>query len=86
MAARTTRVYLSRKNLCDLLSKLNRRAEGEVTACTLIKRDNKHPRYPQTMKEIEVVAVEDYDYYSHREPGRTAEDMEYLKWLKDLAD
>ena len=80
----TARVYLSRKNLCDLLSKLNRRADGEVTACTIIKRDNAHPQYPQTMKEIEVVAVEDFDYYSHREPGRTAEDKEYLEFLKNL--
>ena len=29
-------------------------------------------------------AVEDEEYYTDREPGLTAEDREYLKWLKDL--
>lgn len=63
------RVYLSRRNLLTLLSKLDRRVAGQQTECTLIKCDNAHPLYPQTMKNIEVVAVEDEDYYSHRVPG-----------------
>lgn len=56
-----------------LLSKLDRDASGDASgdssACTLIKRDNQHPVYPQTMKEIEVVAVEDHKYYIDRQPG-----------------
>jgi hypothetical protein len=64
-----TRVYLSRRNLEALLSKLDRKAKGEDTACTIIKSDNKHPVYPQSMSEIMVVAVEDSDYYVDRPAG-----------------
>jgi hypothetical protein len=63
------RVYLSRRNLLSLLSKLDRVKAGESSTCTLIKSDNVHPVYPQTMPEIEVVAVEDEDYYIDRSPG-----------------
>jgi len=81
-----SRVYLSRRNLLTLLAKLDKQHIGGETFRTIIKRDNKHPKYPQTMKEIEVVAVEDENYYTHREPGPTAEDgdKEYLEWLKNL--
>ena len=65
----TNKVYLSRKNLLILLSKLDRRAKGEDTKCTIIKRDNIHPKYPQTMAEIEVIAVEDEEYYTVRVAG-----------------
>ena len=63
------RVYLSRRNLLSLLSKLDRAKAGEETEKTLIKCDNVHPVYPQTMKAIEVVAVENEDYYTERSPG-----------------
>jgi len=63
------RIYLSRRNLETLLSKLNRKTQGEETVCTLIKRDNQHKKYPQTMPEIEVIAIEDGDYYTDRCPG-----------------
>ena len=62
-------VYLSRRNLLVLLSKLDRKAAGEDTRCTIEKNDNVHPVYPQTMKTIDVVAVEDADYYINRQPG-----------------
>jgi hypothetical protein len=62
-------IYLSRRNLLTLLSKLDRKAAGEHSECTLIKRDNVHPKYSQTMKEIYITAVEDEDYYVNREPG-----------------
>lgn len=52
-----------------LLSKLDRRKDGETTACTLIKSDNEHPVYPQSMANILVTAVEDADYYIDRVPG-----------------
>ena len=78
------KVYLSRRNLETLLAKLDRVKAGDNRACTLIKRDNTHPRYPQTMAEIYVVAVENEDYYTHRQPGPTAEDEDYLNWLKNL--
>ena|SRR5579859_3076824 len=64
-----TQVYLSRRNLLTLLNKLDRKARGGITLCTVIKRDNKHPVYPQTEPEIWVTAVEDADYYVGRPPG-----------------
>ncbi|WP_136525494.1 hypothetical protein [Geomonas ferrireducens] len=64
-----SRVYLSRRNLLTLLSKLDRRASGQQTACTIVKRDNANRLYPQTMKNIEVIAVEDEEYYKERDPG-----------------
>ena len=51
-------VYLSKRNVLTLLSKLNRLAEGEHTYCTLIKQDDRHSTYPQTMKRVSVTSVE----------------------------
>ena len=65
----TPKVYLSRRNLLTLLSKLDRQAESE-TNCTLIKHKGTSPEYQQTMKSIAVVAVEDEDYYASQ--GRPA--------------
>ena len=62
-------VYLSRRNLLTLLSKLDRRAQGEESACTIVKADNTHPTLAQTMPEIAVVAVENDEYYCQRKPG-----------------
>jgi len=62
-------LYLSRRNLLTLLSKLDRKAAGEDSKCTLIKRDHTHPYYPATMREVEVIAVEDDDYYIDRLAG-----------------
>lgn len=62
-------VYLSRTNLVALLSKLDRKKSGEETACTIIKYDNKHPKYSQTVDAISITAIEDEDYYIDREPG-----------------
>ena len=63
-------IYLSRRNLLILLSKLDRKAMGEETACAIIKNDNSHPKYPQTMQQIKVVAVEDDEYYTDRNAGQ----------------
>jgi hypothetical protein len=63
-------VYLSRRNLLTLLSKLDRKANGEETECALIKCDNKHPKYPQSMSHIMVVALENEEYYSNRNAGK----------------
>lgn len=64
-------VYLSRRNLTSLLSKLDRKKNGEKTLCTLQKNDNMHPVYPQSMRSIFVTAIEDEEYYTHREAGET---------------
>jgi hypothetical protein len=63
------KVFLSRRNLLTLLSKLDRAKMGENTNRTLIKSDMDHPTMPQTSKVIFVVAVEDEDYYKDRPPG-----------------
>lgn len=64
-------VYLSRRNLNTLLSKLNVNLINPGTSvCTLVKNDVENTRYPQTHPEIWVTAVEDRDYYGERTPGR----------------
>lgn len=65
------RIYLSRRNLVALLSKLDRVKMGEFSTCTLIKKDDSHPKYPQTMSKIAVTALEDDEYYADRLPGPT---------------
>lgn len=62
-------IFLSRRNLETLLNKLNRKKEGGDTFCAIIKNDNLHPKYPQTMNQCMVTAVEDAEYYAHREAG-----------------
>lgn len=74
-------IYLTRRNLLSLLNKLDRKAEGEDTACTIVKRDNQHPKYPQTLDECAVTAVEDVDYYSDRPAGEVwPADNPDIKW------
>lgn len=62
-------VFLSRKNLLTLLNKLDRKLKGEHTMCSLIKNDNLHPKFPQTIDRIMVTAIEDADYYFERTNG-----------------
>jgi hypothetical protein len=62
------RIYLTRRNLLTLLSKLDRVKLGDESACTLIKQDTTHPNYPCTSVCI-VTAVEDAAYYTDRLPG-----------------
>lgn len=53
-------LYLSRRNLESLLTKLDR--PGSL--CTIIKTDTINPKYPLTgAKEVRVTAVENVDYY-----------------------
>jgi hypothetical protein len=61
-------VYLTRRNLLTLLSKLDRKKRGEETMRTLVKEDTAHPKYPCSDR-ILVTAVEDEDYYTDRLPG-----------------
>lgn len=65
----TERVYLSRRNLLTLLSKLDRIKAGEESAASLTKYDKEHPVYPQTMDRIIITALEDEEYYTDRLPG-----------------
>ena len=61
-------VYLTRRNLLTLLSKLDRKQAGDDTACTIVKADTRHKTYPCT-EVTEVVAVEDSEYYKERAAG-----------------
>ena len=63
------RLFLSRRNLLVLLSKLDRVKNGGESACTIIKRDDTHKKYPQSHPSIVITAVEDEEYYSDRGPG-----------------
>ena len=63
-------IYLSRRNLLTLLSKLDRQAAGESTSCTVIKYRNPGDPYIQSMDTVAVTAVPDDEYYVAREPGR----------------
>lgn len=69
----TSRVYLSRRNLLTLLSKLDRRKAGEHTFCCITKCDTLNPEFPQTDDEVQVIAVEDDEYYKDRLPGAVHE-------------
>lgn len=51
-----------------LLSKMDRKAKGEITACTIVKQDVKHTQFPCS-DAIMVTALEDAEYYTDREPG-----------------
>ena len=66
----TVKVYLSRRNLLTLLSKLDRnKVDPGSTACRIDKRDTNHPTDPQTHEMILVHALEDEVYYTDRAPG-----------------
>lgn len=62
-------LYLSRRNLVTLINKLDRTKVGDISNCTIIKRDNLHPKMPSSMESCAVIAVEDEDYYTEREAG-----------------
>lgn len=63
------KVYLSRRNLLVLLSKLDRnKQEKGSSACTIVKADTLHPRFPCSTV-TEVIAVENEEYYEDRDPG-----------------
>lgn len=62
-------VCLSRRNLETLLKKLDHVAAGGTSECAIIKNDDVHSKYPQTMPSILVRAIEDEEYYQDREPG-----------------
>ena len=62
-------IYLSRRNLLALLSKLDRRAAGDETACAIIKYSNPTDPYCNTIDQVVVTAVADEEFYANRQPG-----------------
>ena len=65
----TPKVYLSKRNLLALLSKLERENLGDSTECTIIKHQQPSPEFQQTMKSIAVIAVQDDEYYGAQNRG-----------------
>ena len=62
-------IYLSRRNLLTLLSKLDRQAAGDATACAIIKSANPADPYCNTINQVMVIAVPDEKFYTNRSPG-----------------
>ena len=65
-------LYLSKRNLLTLLSKLERFEAGEETRCAIIKYSN--PLDPYCLRlsgedNIMVVAIPDEKYYTNRQAG-----------------
>lgn len=64
-------VFLTRRNLLALLSKLDRnRVVPDESQCTIVKQDTAHPKYPTTYVTY-ITALEDSEYYGtgDRPPG-----------------
>jgi hypothetical protein len=62
-------IYLSKRNLLTLLSKLERLESGEATACAIVKYANPADPYCNTIDEVVVTAVPDEEFYTNRQPG-----------------
>ena len=62
-------LYLSRRNLLALLSKLDRQEAGDETACAIIKYSNPTDPYCNTIDQVVVTAVADEEFYANRSPG-----------------
>ena len=62
-------IYLSRRNLLALLSKLDRQAAGDATACAIIKYANPADPYCNTIDQVTVIAIPDEKFYTNRQPG-----------------
>ena len=62
-------IYLSKRNLLTLLSKLERLEKGEETKCAIIKYKNLQDPYCNSMDVVFVTAIPDEKFYTNREPG-----------------
>lgn len=72
-------VYLSKRNLLTLLSKVERFEKGEETKCAIIKYSN--PLDPYCLRigqesELMIVAIPDDKYYTSRGAGEVHPDDE----------
>lgn len=67
------KVYLPKRNLLTLLSKLGRFEASEDTKCEIIKHFVPLDPYCmslQSEESISIIAIPDSKYYTNREPGR----------------
>ena len=74
----SVQIYLTRRNLETLLAKLDKNiVHPGTSAVTIVKHDTTHPTHPQTgADDVWVSGVENEEYYKHRLPGVTMEDLE----------
>jgi hypothetical protein len=63
------RIYLSKRNLLTLLSKLERLEQGQETQCAIMKYSNPLDPYCNTMDQVMVIAVPDEKFYTTRTAG-----------------
>ena len=63
------RIYLSKRNLLVLLSKLDRFEKGEETKCAIIKRRCVTDPYCNTLDNVAVIAIPDEQFYVNRQAG-----------------
>ena len=63
------RIYLSKRNLLVLLSKLDRFEKGEETKCAIIKNKCVTDPYCNTIEQVAIIAVPDEHFYVNRQPG-----------------
>lgn len=63
------KLYLSKRNLLTLLSKLERLEQGDQTACAIVKYANPTDPYCNTMDSVMVIAIPDNEFYTNRAPG-----------------
>ena len=63
------KIYLSKRNLLTLLSKLERLEQGDQTACAIVKYANPTDPYCNTIDEVMVIAIPDNEFYTNRAPG-----------------
>jgi hypothetical protein len=64
------RIYLSKRNLLTLLSKLDRLEQGQETQCAIVKYSNPLDPYCNTMDQVMVIAVPDEKFYTKRTAGQ----------------
>ena len=77
-------LYLSKRNLLSLLSKLERKEQGEETACAIIKYRNPNDAVVNSIDEITVIAVPDEVMYNTRQAGPVhPKDDPLLKHIKE---
>lgn len=66
------KLYLSKRNLLTLLSKLERYEAGQETNCAIIKHNSHLDPYSLNLQgetDIMIIAIPDERYYTNRDPG-----------------
>lgn len=79
------RLFLSRRNLFTLIHKLDRVRDGDFSSCSIVKYDDRHPKYPQTMDSIIVEAVENEEYYDRPAGNIQVRDQSAVEYMAEVS-